>query len=247
MWNWLMVGKHTKMIHIAIVEDNPKELEIIKSYIQKFSKEEHVEIKISEFCDGIGIISPYQGGYEIIFLDIQMQFVDGLTTAKKIREKDEKVIIVFITHLEQYAIRGYSVGAMNFLIKPVSYFAFSEELKNCLKKINFSQVRNIMLQDKEGVMMVNINEIIYVESTGRILKMVTKLGNFELHYSLQFLEKQFNDSRFFRCHRGYLINMYFVERMKDNEIFIGETKIPLSRYKRKEFENELIHIFGKKY
>ncbi len=228
------------MIHIAIADDDEKELALIKSYIQRFSLEEQVEIKLSEFYDGIGLISPY-------LLDIQMQHVDGLTTAQKIREKDEDVIIIFITHLEQYAIKGYAVRAMNFLIKPVSYFAFREELKNCLKKINTFQGHNIMVHSNDGVMMVNITDIIYVESVGRVLRMVTKQGVFEINDTLINLEKEFNDSRFFRCHRGFLINLYYVERVKNNEILIGETKIPLSRYKRKEFETLLIRVFGDKY
>src|SRR5512138_2285751 len=144
------------MIQIAVVEDEPKEQELISSYLRQFSIEHQLEIKITTFSDGIGIISPYQGDYDVIMLDIQMRFMDGLTAAQKIREKDENVIILFITNLAQYAIKGYAVRATNFLLKPVTYFALSEELKNVLVKLDKLQKRAIMVHSEDGITRLDI-------------------------------------------------------------------------------------------
>lgn len=232
------------MIHIAVVEDEPKELELISAYIRQFSTEQQIEIKTTRFSDGIGIISPYRGDYDVIMLDIQMRYMDGLTAAQKIREKDENVIIIFITNLAQYAIKGYSVRATNFLLKPVSYFAFSEELKNVLAKISMQQRHTIMLHTEDGITKVNITDIIFIESAGRVLKLHSRQGEFRLNESLTDLEKSLNDPRFFRCHRGCLVNLFFVERVKNNDILIGGIWVPLSRYKKEEFEDALIKIMG---
>jgi DNA-binding LytR/AlgR family response regulator len=232
------------MIHIAVVEDEPKELELISAYIRRFSIEQQLEIKITPFSDGIGIISPYRGDYDVIMLDIQMRYMDGLTAAQKIREKDENVIILFITNLAQYAIKGYAVRATNFILKPVTYFAFSEELKNVLVKLNKRQKHTIMLHTEDGVTMLNIADILFIESVGRVLKLHSKQGEFRINDTLSHLEKDLNDPRFFRCHRGCLVNLYYVERVKNNDIMIGNSVIPLSRYKREEFEDALIKIMG---
>lgn len=232
------------MIHIAVVEDEPKEQERISSYLRQFSIENQLEIKITSFSDGIGIISPYRGDYDVIILDIQMQYMDGLTAAHKIREKDENVIIIFITNLAQYAINGYSVRATNFLLKPVSYFAFSEELKNVLVKIDQQQEHTIMLHTDDGITIVNLTDILFIESSGRALKLHSSQGEFRLNGTLTDLEKSLNDPRFFRCHRGFLVNLFFVERIKNDNILIGNTWIPLSRYKKEEFEDALIKIMG---
>ena len=109
---------------IAVVEDNPQFNEKLKQYLEKFSKENQVEFNIFSFTDGDEITSDYEAKYDIIFLDVEMKRLDGMTAAQKIREFDSDVIIIFITNMAQYAIGGYSVGALSFLLKPLPYFAF---------------------------------------------------------------------------------------------------------------------------
>jgi DNA-binding LytR/AlgR family response regulator len=130
------------------------------------------------------------------------------------------------------------------LLKPVTYFAFSEELKNVLVKLNKQQRRTIMMHSEDGVTLLNIADILFVESVGRVLKLHSMQGEFRLNDTLADLEKSLNDTRFFRCHRGCLVNLYFVERVKNNDILIGSTWVPLSRYKKEEFEDALIKVMG---
>lgn len=239
-----MLRENRSMVHVAVVEDEAKDRELLTGYLQQFAKDQQLEIKITAFSDGIGIISPYRGGYDIIFLDIQMGYVDGLTAAQKIREKDENVILIFITNLAQYAIKGYSVGATNFLLKPVTYFAFSEELKNALVKLGKKQKTTVLLHSDEETIRINIADILFAETVGRSLVLHTHQGEYRLNDTLANLEVKFADPRFFRCHRGYLVNLYCVERVRNNDILIHQTVIPLSRYKRQEFEDALIKVMG---
>lgn len=116
------------MIRIAVVEDEELYAEQLQNYISKYAEERKKQIKVTWFQDGEDIVSGYKGEYDIILLDIQMRFMDGMTAAEKIRELDSEVVLMFITNMIQYAVRGYEVDAMDYVVKPVEYFAFSQKL-----------------------------------------------------------------------------------------------------------------------
>ena len=107
------------MIRIAVVEDEELYAEQLQNYISKYAEERKKQIKVTWFQDGEDIVSGYKGEYDIILLDIQMRFMDGMTAAEKIRELDSEVVLMFITNMIQYAVRGYEVDAMDYVVKPV--------------------------------------------------------------------------------------------------------------------------------
>ena len=107
------------MIRIAVVEDEELYAEQLQNYISKYAEERKKQIKVTWFQDEEDIVSGYKGEYDIILLDIQMRFMDGMTAAEKIRELDSEVVLMFITNMIQYAVRGYEVDAMDYVVKPV--------------------------------------------------------------------------------------------------------------------------------
>ena len=119
------------MIRIAIVEDEPESREQLIRYLRRYEDENDVKFQVTEYKDGLDILDEYGGQFDLILLDIRMKFVDGMETARKIREKDRNVIIVFITNMAQYAIQGYDVEARGFILKPVRYSAFLSRSRGC--------------------------------------------------------------------------------------------------------------------
>lgn len=132
------------MITIAIVEDEDSYAEQLKDYINEYQKELGQRFKTIRFSDGDEIVEKYTGEYDIILMDIQMRFMDGMSAAEEIRKLDSEVVIMFITNMTNYAIRGYAVDAMDYVLKPVSYFAFSKNWKEQLN--DFLKKRDIRLQ-----------------------------------------------------------------------------------------------------
>lgn len=122
------------MIEIAIVEDEENYRNILQEYLQKYEQEYGEQIHLSVYTDGDEITENYSAKYDIIFMDIEMQFMDGMTAARKIREADKGVIIIFITNMAQYAIQGYEVDALDYVLKPIAYFAFSKKLSGRLEE-----------------------------------------------------------------------------------------------------------------
>jgi DNA-binding LytR/AlgR family response regulator len=101
----------------------------IANFVNRYAEENNMRIRTYCFSDGDEITDNYQTIYDLILLDIQMARLDGMKTAEYIRTLDEDVIIVFITNLFDFALRGYSVNAMDFVLKPVSYFSISQQIK----------------------------------------------------------------------------------------------------------------------
>lgn len=123
------------MIRIAIVEDEEDYVNQLTKYLQDYQKNSNEEIDVTVYRDGDEITSKYKSQYDIILMDIQMKFVDGMTAAEEIRNIDSKVIIIFITNMTQYAIQGYKVGALDYILKPISFFAFSERLGQAIARL----------------------------------------------------------------------------------------------------------------
>lgn len=105
------------MYHIAIVEDEKEFSLQLVEYLKQYEKENGVEIQVSVFGDGESILKDYSSDYDAVFLDIQIPGIDGMQTAEAIREQDEEVVLMFITNMAQYAISGYAVGALDFVMK----------------------------------------------------------------------------------------------------------------------------------
>ena len=121
------------MVRIAVVEDEAASRQLLADYLARYSEENDVSFEVTYFEDGGAIIGDYKPVYDIILMDIQMTHVDGMTAARAIREVDQEVVLVFITSAAQFAIHGYQVGALSYLMKPLPWFAFSQELSRCLE------------------------------------------------------------------------------------------------------------------
>ena len=116
------------MLRIATVEDDANDLEALRTHLSRYEKENGLKFQVTEFRDGEDIVTDYSADYDLILMDIEMAFLNGMKAAEKIRELDKDVIIIFITNMPQYAIQGYKVNALDYMLKPISYFSFSESM-----------------------------------------------------------------------------------------------------------------------
>lgn len=148
------------MIRIAIVEDEDSYVQVLTGYLKQYETEHSLSFQISVFHDGLDIVSEYKADYDIILLDIQMKHLDGMKTAEKIRELDEDVSFIFITSTIQFAVQGYLVDALGYVVKPVAYLAFSQILGKAVKKVKQKQQKDYMTIEVEGGQMrLDISQI----------------------------------------------------------------------------------------
>ena len=123
------------MIRLAIVEDEQQYRDLLENYINQYAKEHFCEISVRFFTDGDEIVENYRCEYDIILMDIMMQFMDGMTAAETIRKYDDKVILIFITNMANYAIKGYTVAAFDYILKPITYYALEKSLNRAIPKL----------------------------------------------------------------------------------------------------------------
>jgi DNA-binding LytR/AlgR family response regulator len=238
------VLKEAQMIRIAIVEDEVLYQEQLTDYLRRFEEDRGETIEIELFSDGDEFVENYKAQFDIILMDVQMRFMDGMTAAEEIRKVDSEVVIIFITNMAQYAIKGYAVDALDYVLKPISYFQFSQRLNRAVDRMKIREIHYITISLKGGVKRLQISNIYYVESQGHNLIFRTNKGALTASGTMKELEKELSSFHFYRGHKGYLINLEHVEGMKDNCAVVNGEELLVSRTKKKGFMEALAHYWG---
>ena len=166
------------MIRVAIVEDDAEVQGVLQEYVRRYTRQYGTEFDVTVFADGVDILDNYRAVYDIIFLDVEMKHLDGMATAERIRQMDADVILIFITNMAQYAIQGYSVGALDYVLKPVPYFAFSQQLLKAVARLEKRAKRYLTVPVEGGLRRLDTASIYYLESEGHRVHFYTDEGDF---------------------------------------------------------------------
>lgn len=232
------------MFRIAIVEDDESSAMLLAEYIEQYQSEYGESFDVRWFQDGEAIVEEYTPAFDIIFLDIEMRHMDGMRAAEEIRKLDRDVILIFVTHMAQYAIRGYSVGALNFLLKPLPYFAFSQQMKSSLEKLKKRSRHFLVLPFASGAMKIDFSDIIYIESFRHEMIFHTRTGQLHGSGTMKELEKKLGQAGFYRCNHGYLVNLLYVKSIKGNWALVDKYELAISRSRKKGFMEALTEYAG---
>ncbi len=222
------------MIRIAIVEDDATFIRRIEDYVARYQKERGEKLQVTVYMDGTELVDRYNGDCHIIFMDIQMQYMDGMTAAELIRRDDPEVILVFLTNMPQYAIQGYAVGATDYILKPITYFAFSQKLDKVIAMVHKKEKHYLILSSAGETHKLDVSQILYVESQGHSLTFHTPEREYVTTSStMQKTEKTLSSlGAFFRCNKGCLVNLEHVDAIRDNCALVNGTFLPISRGKK---------------
>lgn len=168
------------MSYIAVVEDDAEQAERMCSYLEKYEKEKGIALEVIVFRNGIDFLTDYTHEFSAVFLDIQLPMMDGMSVAERLRQKDEDVLIVFVTNMAQYAIKGYKVNALDFLVKPVSEFEVFMELDKIFRHVKSKEKEYLYVNTPGGMRRVSFSEIYYVEMINHNICLHTKGGRARL-------------------------------------------------------------------
>ena len=223
------------MLTIAIVEDSAFDRKVLRDCLDEYSRENGQQFAVTEFSDGSALLENYPEKPDLIFMDIMMNGTDGLTTARMLRRRDEKVLLVFVTSMVQYAVQGYSVDAMDFLVKPVSYLALKLCMDRAIKRLHAAQPQRLSFSNREGTYSIPADELCYIESLDHKVIVHTREAAIPVDTSLAAAEKLVAGLPFFRCHVSYLVNLRYVDRISGGDVWVNGERLSISRYRRKEF------------
>ncbi len=227
------------MLRLAIVDDDKNYRLEFKAFLDQYAKETGETFQIVEFSDGDSILQNYKSDYDIILMDVEMKLVDGMTAAEEIRQVDSEVIIVFITNMPQYAIKGYTVDALDYILKPVSYYAFSQTITRALARKAQRKKKYIVVNIRGGIQKIDINKVRYIEVMDHDMMINTIDGEVNCKGSIREMEQELMEDSFFRCNKAFLINLAFVDGVQNNDVYIGKDVVAVSRAKKKALMDEL--------
>lgn len=227
------------MIRVALVEDEESSQRTLTEYLERFSQEINEKIHVSIFPDGAEIVEDYRGNYDIILMDILMRYMDGMEAASEIRKVDKEVVILFITSTPQYVMKGYTVDALDYVLKPVSYFAFSQRMQRALERMKHRTRKFISVPFQGGMRKLDISQIRYIEVVNHSLIYHLDGETLEAKGVLSELEDALTEYHFFRCNKCYLVNLEHVNGVNENCADVDGDQIQVSRPKKKAFLDAL--------
>ena len=223
------------MFKIAIVEDQEETRESLNRFVRQYAQEQGLQVEIRLITDGAEIAEHYTPGFDIIFMDVEMPRLDGFGAAEAIRAVDADVVLVFVTNMAQYAIRLYYGEALDFVLKPGSYYQFSTKLARALQRVQRRKGGQIALQTAGGVQLLNTEDIYWLETRDRMLHYHTSTGVWSVRSSLQNAEKQLAPYHFAKCNQCYLVNLRYVRAVQNDMVQVGEDRLEISRRQRAAF------------
>ncbi len=220
-------------LNIAICDDE----KVIREQIKELAEKEMPCV-----CDGL-----YETGdallaagkqFDIVFLDIQMEGTDGIETAKRLRQRDEDTILIFITGIREYVFEAFDVAAFHYLLKPIEVDKFREVFRRAgreLEKRKSKRRETVFIKTRNRSFSLEKDSILYIESRGKKVEIHTTGETIEAYASMNEMEGQLGGG-FFRCHRGYLVNMAYVAEYDSGSITLNNGEyVYLAKEKYGEF------------
>lgn len=234
------------MFKIAICDNEDVLIGELKSNLKRYADETDKSFCFFIYHDGFELLEQYRPDFDLIFMDIKMEHLDGLKTAEEIRKIDSTVGLVFLTSLTQYVFKGYTYGAVNYLLKPVKYGILKMELDRYFAAYRGRDEQYISFANTNGKYKVLYKNLRFAE---------TDKHNVLLHFDgqTQTVYKSMKEislllcaqPQFARCHQSFVVNLAYIERIDglDIRLTTGE-HIPISQPKRKEFMQKLTEYWG---
>ena len=202
-------------MNIAIVDDE----KIIREQISKLLIKYEPNCHIKTYETGRELLAE-DSNFDILFLDIQMDGINGIDTARELRKKQEDTILIFITGIRDYVFEAFDVAAFHYLLKPLEEEKFAkvfERAKAEAEKRKDRRNENIFIKTKKRSFTINKNNILYVESRRKKVEIHTDREMIEIYAAMSEMERQLGNG-FYRCHRGYLVNMAHITEYETDRI-----------------------------
>ncbi len=227
-------------MRIAVCDDEEKFRNQARDMVDKLAGS--LDVVVDAYSDGNQLLAAFdKKPYDVLFLDIEMPAMDGITLAKKLRERSDSIYIVFLTGHVEYALEGYEVNALRYLTKPVQ----EEKLREVLRFVmdQSTSKKQLMIKEDGEELLLNIADIVYFEAQNQYVMIYTTEGEHLVRYNIGDFEEQLKADGFFRVHRGYLVSLAKVKKLVKSEVIMdgedGEVSVPVSRSNVKPLKEAL--------
>jgi len=225
------------MIRAAIVEDDSQYSRLLERYFLRWCEEKGLRGEARVFPDPVLFLDPYAADYQIVFMDIQMPHINGMDAARRLRELDDTVLLLFVTSMAQYAIQGYAVRAFDYVLKPLSYPDFVLKMSRVFHQLRLEERgEETVLATDAGKVRVALRDILYIESDRHhLIYHMTDGSSHTVYGRMNDAERQYEAAHFVRCNSCYLVNLRYVRRVKGYVVYLDGAELQISQPRKKEF------------
>ncbi|MEK3669822.1 MULTISPECIES: LytR/AlgR family response regulator transcription factor [unclassified Paenibacillus] len=234
------------IITIAIVEDDINQARLLESHLTIFGIEKGVSFNIMHFQHAVALLENYTANFDIIFMDIQLPYMNGMDAARSLRALDKEVILIFITNLTQYAIHGYEVEALDYIVKPVEYYDFALKMSRAIRRIDEKPGHDMLIATDKGIRKISPKSIRYIETEGHHVIYHTAEGDLRQYATISSIEEKLQEYDFYRCNNCYLVNLAYVQRIQGYTVVLDGVDLRISQPRKKAFVEKLMLYVSKK-
>ena len=233
------------MINIAIVEDDDSAALILRDYLTYYQEKNDIQFDITRFNDALSFLSDRRVLYDIIFMDIELPNLNGMDAALKLREFDKESVLIFVTNMAQFAVKGYEAGALDFMVKPINYQDFSLKMDKAINIVKTNAEIELVIRKVDGFVRLSTKKIIYIEVTGHTLCYHTTEGDIIASGSLSKMEDKLRPYNFMRCNSCYLVNPKYIQSVQGYDLLMSNGDVlKISRPRKKQFMTDLANWLG---
>lgn len=230
-------------MYAAIVEDNKTAAEQMAAHLRRYAEETGEPIVTSTFYTALSFLDGYPAIYDVVFMDIELPDLNGIEAARRLREMDSNVFLIFVTNMAKYAINGYEVNALDYFLKPVFY----SDLKMRMERIRNARSRDgysFTLPVQGGAYRFSADQVVYIESSGHTLTFHTVEGIYTMRGpSMRELETQLSAHGFARCNTCYIVNLRYCKSVDGTTVNVNGEELQISRSRKKQFMSALTGMF----
>ena len=234
------------MYRILMVEDDEREAETLRHSLERYARENSVEFQVSWEKSALGATSG-DTKFDLIFMDIGLPGINGMEAATLIRTYDSETPIIFVTNLAQYAVRGYEVDAVDFMVKPVSYESFRMRMSRAMRAVERNTARSLRVKTRDGLQIFAAADLLYVETQGHDVAyhVAGEPAPFVVRDSLRHVEGELAGLPFVRFSSSALANMAHVRRVRGDEVRLSDgTTLFMSRARKREAQAAIASYLG---
>lgn len=219
-------------MRIAICEDNKEHAAILQEMVKRWAEHEKIEVDIGYYqsAEQFLFFMKDDAHYDLAFLDIQMEKMNGLQLAGLIRKEDKTIFLIFTTGLKDYAVKGYEVSAFRYLVKPLQQKEVTDALTKANKMLEQSRKDAVIVNVNNEARRIYKNDICYVGVDDHYIVLHLRTEDIRFKAKMKEFEQQFQEPQFCKCHRSFIVNLHYVEKISREGVLLEDGKVlPISR------------------
>ena len=224
------------MLYVAIIEDDTSAAAFLSRAVENYAVRNGCQLKAEVFANPVPFLENLrQRNCDIVFMDIDLPGMNGMEAARRLREKDKQAVLIFTTNLSQYAIQGYEVDAMDYMLKPLTYPVLEMKMHRALQLCRQHRSVEVVINTKGGFVRLPSASILYIEIYNHHIVYHTVTGDYTSYGTMKQVTASLPTEGFFRTTASYIVNLQHVDKVDGFEAVVEDRPVPISRLRKKEF------------